>query len=165
MSNYIRESIDLITKIVLEYIRNNRHLLPNDIEECTVIHLRIGDVLAGNKDHEKIKRPLSIEYLKDALKDNYSKKYVIGKCHFGCPSHSSTNYEECITLSNIYLQNVLDEMHATHFNSGNADIDLCVAVKAKLFVQGRGYYSQLIVDIRKLLNLQSITTATYDFAH
>jgi hypothetical protein len=130
-------------------------MLPNDVEESIMFHLRLGDVIAGNKEHEKVKRPHSIEYLQNEVKDNHRKKYVIGKCHFGSLSHSSTNYKECIELSNIYLKNILD---ATHFSSGDADIDLCLAVKAKLFIQGRGYFSKLIVDIRNRLNLPSITT-------
>ena len=125
----------------------------------------MGDVVAGHQLHEQAKRPLSIDYLKLLLKKNIRKKYIIGKCHFGCPSHSSTNYEECITLSNVYLKNAINELEAEHFDSGDADLDLCCAVKSKVFVQGKGFYSRLIVEIRKKLNLQSITTATYDFAH
>ena len=159
------DNIDIITKIVLEYIDQNMELLPKDISESIVIHLRLGDVVAGNALHEQAKRPLSIDYLKLLLKKNIRKKYIIGKCHFGCPSHSSTNYEECITLSNIYLKNAINELEAEHFDSGDADLDLCCAVKSKVFVQGKGFYSRLIVEIRKKLNLQSITTATYDFAH
>jgi len=159
------DNIDIITKIVLEYIDQNMELLPKDISESIVIHLRLGDVVAGHQLHEQAKRPLSIDYLKLLLKKNIRKKYIIGKCHFGCPSHSSTNYEECITLSNIYLKNAINELEAEHFDSGDADLDLCCAVKSKVFVQGKGFYSRLIVEIRKKLNLQSITTATYDFAH
>jgi tRNA A37 methylthiotransferase MiaB len=113
--------------------------------------------------HEQAKRPLSIDYLKLLLKKNVRKKYVIGKCFFA--STSSTNYEECITLSNRYLKNVIDELEAEYFVSNNADIDLCCAVKSKVFVQGKGFFSRLIVEIRKKLKLQCITTATYDFVH
>ena len=157
------DNIDIITKIVLEYIDQNMELLPKDISESIVIHLRLGDVVAGNALHEQAKRPLSIDYLKLLLKKNIRKKYVIGKCFFA--STSSTNYEECITLSNRYLKNVIDELEAEYFVSNNADIDLCCAVKSKVFVQGKGFFSQLIVQIRKKLNLQCITTATYDFGH
>jgi len=52
----------------------------------------------------------------------------------------------------------MNELNAEHFDSVNADIDLCCAVKSKLFIQGKGYYSKLIVEIRKKLNLQSIET-------
>ena len=57
---------------------------------------------------------------------------------------------------------MINEFEAEHFNSGNADLDLCCAVKSKLFIQGKGYYSQLIVDIRNKFNLENITTKTYD---
>ncbi len=57
-------NIDIITKIVLEYIDQNM-------------------------------------VLKLLLKKNIRKTYVIGKSFFA--STSSTNYEECITLSNKYL--------------------------------------------------------------
>ena len=63
-------NIDIITKIVLEYIDQNMVLLPKDISESIVIHLRLGDVVAGNALHEQAKRPLSIDYLKLLLKKN-----------------------------------------------------------------------------------------------
>ena len=156
-------NIDIITTIVMEYINKNIELLPKDISESIVIHLRLGDTVGGNEWHELAKRPLSIDYLKQLLDQNNQKKYVIGKCHFG--THSSPNIEESITLSNKYLKDVINEFEAEHFNSGNADLDLCCAVKSKLFIQGKGYYSQLIVDIRNKLNLESITTEIYDIRH
>jgi len=81
---------------------------------------------------------LEVNYIKSLLANDTNQKYVIGKCFFAKPS--STNYEECITLSNEYLHNVINELQAEHFNSGNADIDLCCAVKSKLFIQGRGVF-------------------------
>jgi hypothetical protein len=54
-------------------------LLPKDVSESIVIHLRLGDVVAGNVLHEQSKRPLSIDYLKLLLKKNIGKKYLIGK--------------------------------------------------------------------------------------
>jgi len=152
--------IDIITKIVLEHTEQNLHFLPNDISDSTLIHLRLGDVIAGNELHEKAKRPLDINHIKSLVANDTNKKYVIGKCHFG--THSSPNYEECIYLSNEYLKNVINEIQAEHFNSGNSDIDLCCAVKSKLFIQGRGFFSKLIVDIRKNLNLNSIETFPQD---
>ena len=59
----------------------------------------------------------------------------------------------------------MNELEAEYFVCNNADIDLCCAVKSKVFVQDKGFFSQLIVEIRKKLNLQSITTETYDFPH
>lgn len=153
-------NINLITEIVLEHIQQNLIFLPKDISESTVIHLRLGDVIAGNQSHEKQKRPLEVDYIKSLVMNDTNKKYVIGKCFFAKPS--STNYEECINLSNIYLQNVINELHADHFNSGDADIDLCCGVKSKLFIQGKGFFSGLIVEIRKKLNLHSIETKTND---
>ena len=128
-------NIDLITKIVMEHIVQNLDFLPKNITDSTLIHLRLGDVVAGNKDHEKAKRPLEVDYIKSLVANDTNPKYVIGKCFFAKPS--STNYEECINLSNKYLQNVINELQAEHFDSGNADIDLCCAVKSKLFIQGR----------------------------
>lgn len=152
-------NIDIITTIVLEYIDQNIELLPKDISESIVIHLRLGDVVGGNEWHEKCKRPLSIDYLKKSLDKNIRKKYIIGKCFFA--NTSSNNKEECVTLSNIYLKDVINELEAEHFDSGDADLDLCCAVKSNLFVQGKGFYSQLIVEIRNKFNLESITTNTY----
>ena len=141
-------NINLITDIVSEYM--NSIVLPQDVVHSTVIHLRLGDVIAGDTVHEKQKRPYDINYIKSLVKNDATKKYVIGKCFFAQPS--SKNYEECIRLSDIYLKEVLQELNAVHFNSDNADIDLCFAVKSKHFVQGKGYFSKLIVEIRNRLN-------------
>lgn len=46
---------------------------------------------------------------------------------------------------------MLTDLEAEHFDSGNADIDLCCAVQSKIFVQGKGYFSKLIAEIRKNL--------------
>jgi hypothetical protein len=53
-------------------------------------------------------------------------------------------------------------LRAEYFDSGNADIDLYCAVKSKIFIQGKGYFSKLIVEIRKRLNLYCIETAVHD---
>ena len=153
-------NIDLITKIVMEHIAQNLEFLPKNITDSTLIHLRLGDVVAGNEWHEKLKRPFEVDYIKSLVSNDTNPKYVIGKCFFAKPS--STNYKECIIKSNEYLDNVINELQAEYFNSGNADIDLCCAVKSKLFIQGRGFFSKLIVDIRKKLNLNTIETSTHD---
>jgi len=151
-SNFNR--VNTITDLVLKHIENNIDAFPNDISDSTLIHVRIGDVVAGNEWHEKIKRPLPVERIKSILYGNNDKKYVIGKSFFA--KTSSRNYDECLKMSNEYLQNVLNELEATHFDSGNADIDLCCAIKAKVFVQGQGYFSKLIVEIRNKLHLKNI---------
>jgi hypothetical protein len=148
------DKIDIITKVVLEHIEQNVEILPNDISESTLIHLRLGDVVAGNTWHEIEKRPIEINDIKTKLANDNNKKYVIGKCFFAVTS--SRNFNECIELSNKYLQNVLNEIGATHYDSGNADLDLCCAVKSKIFFQGTGHFSKLIVEIRKKLNLNNI---------
>lgn len=161
-SKYILESrvssnfdpINKITELVLKHIESHPNAFPDDISDSTVIHVRLGDVVGGNEWHEKIKRPIPVEHIKSILADNNDKKYVIGRPFFA--KTSSTNYDECIKLSNEYLQSILDEFRATHFDSGNADIDLCCAVKSKLFVQGQGYFSKLIVEVRNKLNLKNI---------
>jgi hypothetical protein len=158
--NKYSNNIDLITKIVMENLEQNLDLLPKNITESTLIHLRLGDVVAGNKSYETSKRPLEVNYIKSLVANDMNPKYVIGKCFFAKPS--STNYEECINLSNEYLHNVINELQAEHFNSGNADIDLYCAVKSKIFIQGKGFFSKLIVEIRKKLNLTSIETTIHD---
>lgn len=160
-NNNCLDNIDLITKIVIENIEDNLDLLPSNITESTVIHLRLGDVVAGNEWHEKIKRPLDVDYIKSLVSNDTNPKYVIGKCFFA--AGSSTNYDECIQSSNEYLYNVINEVDAEYFNSGNADIDLYCAVKSKIFIQGRGFFSKLIVEIRKKLGLVSIETTTHDY--
>ncbi len=153
-------NIDIITEIVLEHIEQNLDFLPKDISDSTLINLRLGDVVSGNEWHEKIKRPINPNYIKFLLKNDTNKKYVIGKCFFA--KTSSSNYEDCINCSNKYLQNIINKLKAEHFNSENADIDLCCAIKSKIFLQGRGYFSKLILEIRKKLGLQNIETSVSD---
>ena len=150
------DKIELVKNIVLEYTRKIIHLLPEDIENSTLVHLRLGDVVAGNEWHEKLKRPLEVHQLVKLV--NTDKTYVIGKCFYA--KESSTNYDECGKLSDIYLRTVLNQLNATHFDSGNADIDLCCAVKCKRFIQGRGYFSQLIVEIREKMDKENIKITT-----
>lgn len=156
-SKKYEDNLTAITNIVLDFIKNNKHLFPDDIQESTVIHLRLGDVIAGNTWHEKQKRPLDINDMKDILKNDMNKKYVIGK-QFYCDT-SSINYNECNLLSIKYLNEVLVSFNAFHLEN-TADIDLCCGVMAKQFFQGRGYFSKLIVEIRKKLNLPVIETLT-----
>ena len=73
-------NIDIITKIVMEYIERNSHFLPKNITDSTLIHLRLGDVVAGNEWHEKIKRPLTVDYIKSLVSNDKNPKYIIGKC-------------------------------------------------------------------------------------
>lgn len=137
--------IDLITTIVLKELEEKCHLLPNDIKSSTVIHLRLGDVVTGNQSHEIIKRPFSINELKEIVPNN-DKIYVIGKPFFAKPS--SNNYQECIDKSNEYLNEVLLNFDGTYLDLGNADLDLLAGVASKTFIKGKGFFSQLINDIR-----------------
>ncbi len=155
---FIKEGrLDTIIRIIMNEYTNYKHRLPADIANCNVIHLRLGDVVAGNTWHEIEKRPLGIDYLKEIAPEG--KSYVIGKCFFA--SASSKNYDECIEKSNEYLSTCLNELNATHFDGGSADIDLLCALKSKCFVQGKGYYSKLIVEIRKKLGLKCIELNTF----
>ena len=147
------KNIDVMIKIVIKYITKYLHLMPEDIINSTVMHLRLGDVVAGNEFHEKMKRPISLDILKNIVPIN-QKLYIIGKCFFA--KTSSTNYDECIEMSNIYLNSIVNELNANHLDGGHADIDLCYAVKSKCFIQGRGFFSKLIVNVRNFLNLKNI---------
>jgi hypothetical protein len=149
-----KHGIKKATDIVLNHINKYKDIIPSDIKESTVIHLRLGDVVSGNEWHEREKRPLNIEYYESLNIKN--KIYVLGKCFFAAPS--SNNYDECITNSNNYLQLVLEKLNASHLDNGDADIDLCCAVLADTFVQGRGFFSKLIVEIRKEIGKDSIET-------
>jgi hypothetical protein len=143
------QKIALLSQIVKKYIQIYNDQFPPDITQSTVIHLRLGDVMCGNTYHEKSKRPIELDELKNRLNGNTDQKYVIGNVFFAKPS--STNYLECIEASNTYLNNVLAVINAIHYDSKNADIDLCCAVLGKTFIQGRGFYSQLITEIRNYL--------------
>lgn len=154
-----KTNIDIIAEIALEYMEKYLSKLPNDIKLSNVIHLRLGDVVKGSEWHEKVKRPFEIEYYEKIVPKN-RKIYIIGKCFFAKPS--SKNYDDCIEASNIYLKNMLEYFNADYFDGGSADIDLCCALACKCFIQGRGFYSKLIVEIRKKLNLECIETSVHD---
>jgi hypothetical protein len=154
------DKITIITNIVKKHLEKNMHLLPKDIENSTVLHLRLGDAVRGNNWYEKIRRPFDISYLQEIMPKNNDKIYVIGQYFYSKPS--STNYEECDYYSKEYLDKVLQTFNAEHFYGGHADVDFCLAVKSKIFVQGRGFYSKLIVEVRKRLNLESIEVAIHD---
>ena len=156
----IEQRIQCATQIIINHISRYLHLIPNDVVNSTVVHLRLGDSVGGNHFYERRLRPLDVSYYQLVIPQG--KVYVIGKCHFG-RRDSSTNYEECKDLSNKYIKNVLITLGATHFDGGTADIDLCCAIKAKHFVQGKGYYSQLIVEVRRCLGLKSIETRSHNF--
>lgn len=164
------DRIGLSTQIVSMHIKKYEHLFPHDIECSTVVHLRLGDAVGGTHFFERRLRPFDPSYYQSIMPEG--NVYVIGKCHFGkgesstngsYVSGSSTNYDECMELSNSYMENLLHLLKATHFDGGHPDIDLCLAVKAKHFVQGRGFYSKLIVEIRRRLGLTSIEAQSHDF--
>ena len=157
----IENNIKHMTNIVLTFIQNNPNLFPDDIEDSIVIHARLGDVVAGNNDHEIVKRPLDIDFLKSIINSinvPFKNIYVIGKCHFGDTSFNMKYYDDCISLSNKYINDIIKEFNAIHFNSNDSDIDLCLAIKSKIFIQGKGNYSQIILEIRKYLNKITIET-------
>ena len=160
LSKNKKDSIGLATQIVMDHLQKYNHLFPEDIIDSTVVHLRLGDAVCGHYVYEKRIRPLDVSYYQLVIPDG--KVYVIGKCHFG-KGDSSTNYDECIELSNKYLSDVLNTLGATHFDGGHPDIDLCFAIKAKNFIQGKGFYSRLIVEIRRRLGLKSIETQSHIF--
>jgi hypothetical protein len=62
-NKYTVNNISKIINIVLNHIEKYKDILPKDIENSTVIHLRLGDVICGNEGHEQLKRPLSLSYL------------------------------------------------------------------------------------------------------
>jgi len=148
------ETIKIISNIAMKYANENIHLLPEDINNSMVIHLRLGDVMGGKLWYEKERQPLDIDDLKKKINNNEIKKYIIGKCHYG---HGVYNdYDECNKLSLDYFNKVIKEFNAIHFNTNNADLDLSCAIKSKIFIQGRGHYSQLIKIIRNYFNLETI---------
>lgn len=153
------DRIGLAIQIILNHNQKYNHLFPQDIRDSTVVHLRLGDSL-GDHFYEKRLRPIDVSYYQLVIP--HGKVYVIGKCHFG--KGSSINYDECTELSNKYMRDILNTLGATHFDGGHPDIDLCFAIKAKHFIQGRGFYSQLIVEVRRRLGLKSIETHSHIFS-
>lgn len=155
----LMDKLKIFLGIINKYLKNNVEKFPKDIIKSTVIHLRLGDVVAGNEWHEIMKRPLDKDYLKEKLKDDKNKKYIIG-CSFFAKT-SSTNIDECVNKSEEYLKEIIEEFQAEHFNSKDADLDLCFSILADNFLQGRGYFSMLICMIRKVLGKKNILTLSH----
>ena len=155
----------IFIKIVFEYLITIIDKIPKDIIKSLLIHLRLGDVVGGKIWYEIGRRPFQITHLNNLIENDnkngnkYENRYIIGKCHFG--EKCSDNYEESIELSNKYLNNCLELFKATHLSGEDADFDLCCSILSKNFLQGRGCYSQLIVAIRKRLNLDYIDNKDY----
>lgn len=143
--------MQLIHSIIVKELQEK--IIPDDIKNSTIIHLRLGDVIAGNELHELMKRPISINELKEVAPLN-DKIYIMGKCFFA--KTSSKNYQECIDKSNEYLNDVINTFNGTHLDLGSADMDLLAGISCKTFIQGKGYFSKLITEIRKKFNKPSI---------
>lgn len=155
---FSESNLKTLVEITLNHITKYKSILPDDIEKSTVVHLRLGDVVAGQNPCEKCKRPMDLSYYEQFYGDNL---YVIGKCHFS--SISSANYDECISLSNSYLENVIQKLNAKYFDGGSPDIDFCCAVSSDKFVQGKGYFSKLVVEVRKQIGKKNnIETEPFD---
>lgn len=150
-----KERFDTFVNMVLQCIEENKNILPTKIENSTVLHIRIGDSLNGTRRSEKMLKPFEIEYLKTLIPDDHNKLYVIGKQHYQ-KDLSYNNYTKTLHQSNMYLLDVMSNLNAIHYNGGNPDIDLCCAVKAKYFIQGKGMYSLLIMQIRNELNIKRV---------
>ena len=58
-------NIDIVTKIVLEFIEKNIEYLPKDIENSTVIHLRLGDV----KDRADYDGSICADFMRDKIEN------------------------------------------------------------------------------------------------
>ena len=161
-----KHDMHTLVSIVNKYSEKYEHMLPDDIETSTVIHVRLGDAVMGNTWHEKIKRPIDITKYNKINSNVDNNIYVIGKCHI-CTIHASTNHNEMIAESNKYMNEMLTFLNARHFDGQHADIDLICACKANVFVQGQGYYSKLIVEIRKHMGRKVIlaTDLTDDIDH
>jgi len=153
LKNPSQNKLELIKNIVMNKLNNDYHLFPSDLKYSTLIHLRLGDVISGNMSHELMKRPISINELKEVVPNN-EKVYIIGKCFFA--KTSSNNYEECIKMSKEYLNDVILNFNGNYLDMGNADMDLLAGIICKTFIQGKGYFSKLITEIRKLLNKSSV---------
>jgi hypothetical protein len=100
-----------------------------------------------------MKRPISIDELNNVVPLN-DKIYIMGKCFFA--KTSSNNYQECIEKSNKYLNDVISNFNGTYLDLGSADMDLLAGISCKTFIQGKGYFSKLITEIRKKFNKDSI---------
>jgi hypothetical protein len=150
-STNVLHNLDVLCEIVKKWINIYIDSIPANIKNATIIHLRLGDVIAGTQSHEMEKRPLSLDYYKQVINADDNPIYVMGKCFFSYTS--STNYNECIIKSNEYLLSIKNHFNAIHLDNDNADYTLCCAVLCKKFIQGRGYYSKLIVELRKKMGI------------
>ena len=144
VQNTTKRNSTLMKIIAKKHCR--KFVYPENINKSIAIHLRTGDVICGTFVHEIGKRPFhpsTYEYLKKNLRP----KYV-----FSQPFWSVFSSRRCVTESSEYIRKVLIASSAVHIRTQNADHAFCAMIKAQTFVQGTGFFSSTIAEMRKHQN-------------
>lgn len=141
-----QDRLEFVSQLVKNRVSGNS-------EPCTVVHVRLGDVFGGEEWYARAKQPIDVNTLVKVCPPVLPVQ-VIGKKHF-CVTHATLDLES-VDKSDKYLTSVLNALHATHYDGGDADSDLCKAVSALQFVAGKGHMSALIIAIRRHLGKKSI---------
>lgn len=152
----------LITRVIEQHAEQHKHLLPDNITSSVVIHIRLGDVMCGDTNHERSKRPLPVGHLVAQASKHTGPRVIIGKAFFA--TTSDRKQQASRELSDAYLNELLEHTNGTHFDSGSADLDLCCGFMSRVFVQGRGFYSDMIVRARELRGRVSVRNPSHDWA-
>ena len=140
-----QDRLEFVSQVVKARVSGNS-------EPCTVVHIRLGDKFGGEW-HARAKQPADVNTLVKVCPPVLPVQ-VIGKKFFSVKNATLDN--ESVEKSDKYLTSVLDALHATHYDGGDADSDLCKAVSALHFVAGNGHMSALIIAIRRHLGKRSI---------
>tara|TARA_Y100001958_G_C21070042_1_gene429874 strand:- start:61 stop:714 length:654 start_codon:yes stop_codon:yes gene_type:complete len=137
-----REDYKLLTSLAQQFC-------PPPRSGETVIHIRLGDVLCNKNDTKyPISAELTAEVLNSILPSSTPKTLIYA---------SPNSNDDCVSESEKYIQTVRSNVdHAEIHTSANPDDDFCRMVNAEVFVAGRGGFSGMAAEVRKVLGRETI---------
>lgn len=115
-------------------------------------HLRLGDVMCNRSDYKKPPSPAdAVARLRELLGAQDPDVHVFTGNHTGM----------CVAETRAYLAEFARLLpSATVHATGGADDDFCAMVQARVFVAGKGGYSELIAKVREHLGRPVILDPT-----
>ena len=115
----------------------------------TVIHIRLGDVLCDKNDTKHpVSAELAAEVINNILPSSTPKTLI-----YASPNSNDT----CVSESNKYIETLLSNVSQAEIHtSANPDDDFCRMVNSEVFVAGRGGFSEIATEVRKVLGRETI---------
>ena len=125
-----------------------QEVCPPRAPDGIVIHIRLGDVLC---DKNNTKHPHSAEAVAGVINDILpasSKPKILM-----CGIHNN----KCVQESERYVETLRSKIPHTELRANaDPDDDFCRLVNAEVFVAGRGGFSEMAIEVRKVLGRETI---------